>query len=281
MRNRAHLFFLLLAIQDSAGTKLFEFEKIPGMSLLEFSAASLESEYYKEHLPSEFILCSSHFQKEVNTKSTRTIYVIYEDEDFVTPWLNIGIWSENYLWANIEHNYWYALGQVSDEDFAGWIHICLNINIENYEIETSINGRSFNKTQVRPFQEVPKFKVGNGKISSTRNPDYIEECEDIWTPYLYSQLQGIAINEYSNEKVSINWCDGMPLNRTNFVQVLFDNLKGCYENTNSVAFYEYCAICNSSLKTIYTMRGNCKSSILGPKKTFKKKISFKYFLQFR
>ena len=369
MRNRAHLFFLLLAIQDSAGTKLFEFEKTPGMSLLEFSAASLESKYYEEHLPNEFILCSSHFQKEVNTKSTRTIYVIYEDEDFVIPWFNIGIWSENYLWANIEHNYWYALGQVSDEDFAGWIHICLNINIENYEIETSINGRSFNKTQVRPFQDVPKFnlrigvvhhsekaiksqfygrvsniqllrhaeetslidltkdlcreredqsilswsnmkwnisgknvkvldtdssfvcsnssffnlyvpfsitrsrgkdvcfKLGNGEISSTRNPDYIEECEDIWTPYLYSQMQGIAINEYSNEKVSINWCDGMPLNRTNFIQVLFDNLKGCYENTNSVAFYEYCTICNSSLKTIYTMRGNCKSSILGPKKT--------------
>ena len=78
----------------------------------------------------------------------RPMIVKVEDEDFTTPWLNIGIWSENYLWANIEHNYWYAIGQVSDEDFATWIHICLNINIENYEIETSINGKSFNKTQV-------------------------------------------------------------------------------------------------------------------------------------
>ena len=364
--NRGHFFFWLLAIQASARTKLFEFEKTPGMSQLELSAGTLESES-REHLPNEFILCSSHFQKEVNTKSTRTIYVIYEDEDFTTPWLNIGIWSENFLWANIEHNYWYAIGQVSDEDFATWIHICLKINIENYEIETSINGKSFNKTQVRTFREEPPkfnlrigvvhhsekattsqfygrvsnvqllrhaketslsdltkdlckdredqsilswsnmrwniegknvkvldidssyicsnssffnlyvpfsitrsrgkdvcFKLGNGEISSTRKPEYIEECEDIWTPYLYSQTQGITINEYSNEKVSINWCDGMPLNRTHFVQVLFDTLKGCYENTNEVAFHEYCTICNSSLRTIYTMRGNCKSSILGP-----------------
>ena len=364
MMNKAYFYLLLLVIQDSAGIKMFEFEKTPGITPVGFSAATLESQITPQ-LPNEFVLCSSHFQREVNTKSTRTIYVIYEDEEFVTPWFNIGIWSENYLWANIEHNYWYAIGQVSDEDYAGWIHICLKIDINKLEIETSINGKSFNKTQVRKFQVVPKFnlkigvvhhsekavqsqffgrvsniqllryeeetllhdltknlcnereeqsillwsdfkwnlsgenvkaldtdssyvcsnssffdlyvpfsitrgrakdicsKLGNGEISSVQNPFYIEECEDLWTPYLYSQMKGKTINEYSHENVSINWCDGMPLNRTNFDQVTFDNLKDCYENTNRVALYEYCTICNSSFKTIYTMRGNCKSSILG------------------
>ena len=364
MMNEGYFYLLLLVILDSAGIKMFEFEKTPGITPVGFSAATLESQITPQ-LPNEFVLCSSHFQREVNTKSTRTVYVIYEDEEFVTPWFNIGIWSENFLWANIEHNYWYAIGQVSDEEFAGWIHICLKIDIDKHEIETSINGKSFNKTQVRKFQVVPKFnlkigvvhhsekavqsqffgrvsniqllrhaeetflndltkdlckerggqnilqwsnmkwnisgdnvkaldfdssyicsnssyfdlyvpfsitrnrgkdvcsKLGNGELSSVQNPYHIEECEDLWTPYLYSQMKGITMIEYSHEKVSINWCDGMPLNRTNFDQVLFDNVMGCYQNTNRVALYEYCTICNSSSRTIYTMRGNCKSSILG------------------
>ena len=355
-------FCLFLAFRVSFGIKMFEFNKNLGVSDSEFSAATLQN---KELIPKQFILCSSHFQREVNTPSTHTIYVIYEDEKFLTPWFNIGIWTENYLWANIENSDWYNLGKLLKGDFADWIHICLKFDIDKQEIETSINGRSHTKTRVGKFQKVPKLnlkigivhhsdsvipnqffgkvsniqilkyddetmlsdltkdlcknreelgilawsnmkwnifgegvkfvdtdssyicsnssyidlyvpfqvtrsrgkevcsKLGKGEISTLKHPITMKGCVDFWTPYLFSPEEEKTVNEYRNESKSLQWCHGMPYNNTKFDHVVYDNLKGCYENKYSLALYEYCTICNSSLSTIYKMRGNCKSSILG------------------
>ena len=130
---------LLLAFHISTGKMIFEFNKNFGSSNSGFSAAILENQKPAK-IPYQFILCSSHFQREVNTPSTQTIYVIYDDK-FVTPWFSIGIWSRNILWANIENRYWYKVGKVLQKDFANWIHICLKIDINKQEIETSVNGR--------------------------------------------------------------------------------------------------------------------------------------------
>ena len=54
-------------------------------------------------------------------------------------------------------------------------------------------GNSLMKASLSNYQ----FAYFFSPLGETRNPDYIEECEDIWTPYLYSQIQGIAIKEYS------------------------------------------------------------------------------------
>ena len=352
---------LFLALQVSSGKKIFEFDKTPRVSNSGFSAATLVN---NEQLPQKFVVCSSHFQKEVNTPSTHTIYVIYEDEEFVSPWFNIGIWKGNFLWANIENRYWYNLGKLSKAEFADWIHICLNIDNEKQEIETSVNGRTHNKTQIRKFEKVPKFnlrigvvlhsdisipiqffgrvsniqilryddetqlsaltkdlcknreelnilswsnmkwnihgetvnfldtdssyvcsnssyidlyvpfqvtksrgkevcsKLGKGEISTLKHPIHMKRCVDFWTPYLFTHEKK-TVNEYRNEPVSLKWCDGMPYNNSNFDQVVYDNQKGCYKNKYSVALYEHCTICNSSVGAIYKMRGNCKSSILG------------------
>ena len=96
---------------------MFEFEKTSGVSNSELSAATLENKE-PTMLPHQFILCSSHFQREVNTPSTHTIYVIYEDEEVVTPWFSIGVWTGNFLWANIENSHWYNLGRLLKGDFA-------------------------------------------------------------------------------------------------------------------------------------------------------------------
>ena len=156
-----NLCLLSVIVHASLKSKVFEFEKSPTLSSSGFSVATLEN---RPSLPSKFVLCSSHFQREVNTKSTRTIYVIYEDDQFLIPWFNIGIWSENFLWANIENSYWYALAKVTEEDFADWIHICLDIDTEQKEIITSINRKSYNKTLLREFQKVPKFYLKIGKV---------------------------------------------------------------------------------------------------------------------
>ena len=208
-----------LAFHLSTGKMIFEFNKNFGLSNSGFSAAILENQKPAK-IPYQFILCSSHFQREVNTPSTHTIYVIYDDK-FVTPWFSIGIWSRNILWANIENRYWYKVGKVLQKDFANWIHICLKIDIDKQEIETSVNGRSFNKTVLRKFQKVPKklnLKIGmvhhsdiatpNQFIGKVSNIQILKDDDEISltnvTKDLCKNREELSILTWSNMKWNIN-----------------------------------------------------------------------------
>ena len=78
--------------------KVFEFEKNSSGDGFAFSTLSNKPD---TSLPDHFILCSSHFQKSVNTINTHTVYVIYQDDGMTEPWLNIGVWGDG-LWVNIK-----------------------------------------------------------------------------------------------------------------------------------------------------------------------------------
>ena len=119
-------------------------------------------------LQKDFILCSAHFQKTIDTKNNRGIYVIYQDEELLKPWLSIGIWVENALWVNVAFKYWYDLGRVPDYLMQKWIHICLKIDIEGKSIEANVNGQMFNTVpNVKGLTPTPKFNLLLGLVNES------------------------------------------------------------------------------------------------------------------
>ena len=371
------LLIFLVTVSCSFAVKTLEFTHLESAST--FSSAILANKPTIK-LPEHFILCSSHYQTQMDTKNTRTIYVIYQDENLTVPWLSIGFWSEEKLWANVMHDTWHILGTLQSQDLFEWIHICLEIDLVKKTILTSINGKDFGITNVldmnpavisgfhirlgivhhsvravkeqfhgklaniqlllpvdgeqanltkslcieraktnilswsdmkwtfsgNNFKELEKdsslicpisqyadlrvpfqwsnkrgvdmcSKLGSGKITSlnhTYDTTLISEkslnikygvvdneCERFLTPYVYNEIEGIVRNENTGEEEILKWIPGFPVNLSGWSNVLFYREQRNFEN--HVNHKELCLVCNTSLKTIYTMRGNCKYSLLG------------------
>ena len=167
----AKIFFYFIIFNKYLTNKIFEFDSIPSENVL--SSAALTSKP-DTPLPKDFILCSSHFQKTINTKNNHGIYVIYQEEELVNPWLSIGIWTENLLWVNVAFKYWYELGSVPDAFMEKWMHICLKIDVEGKAIEASVNGQIHNAAlNVEGLTPTPKFNIQLGIIrDSYHNTTY-------------------------------------------------------------------------------------------------------------
>ena len=110
--------------------------------------------------------------------------------------------------------------------------------------------------------------LGNGIIASFPSNTSIfnrlkgvNVCRRYWSPYSYSLVDGIVINENTLLEEELLWSSGFPVNITDSSNVIFFPEERHYINKNEDM--EECLICNTSLKTEYTMRGNCKYSFLG------------------
>ena len=107
-------------------------------------------------------------------------------------------------------------------------------------------------------------KLGNGKISTfhtNASKDNNNECSGYWTPYLYSLMEGIVTNEITKLEEELLWWPGYPKNSSGFSTIMFSLTQKYFWNMDK--YREECLICNTSLKTEYTLRGNCKYSFLG------------------
>ncbi len=156
---------LTLAFYTSLSNRIFDFDG--QISQTDFSSAVLAN-IPETTLPKEFILCSSHFQRFINTKNVHSIYVIYQEEEMLKPWLSFGIWSKNILWVNIAYDYWYNLGIVPSEFMIKWLHICLKIDIAEKTIEANVNGRAFkNVSDVMGLTPTPKFNLRLGIVHTS------------------------------------------------------------------------------------------------------------------
>ena len=105
-KTKTFILSLTLAFYTSLSNRIFDFNG--QISQTDFSSAVLAN-IPETTLPEEFILCSSHFQRFINTKNVHSIYVIYQEEEMLKPWLSFGIWSKNILWVNVAYDYWYNL----------------------------------------------------------------------------------------------------------------------------------------------------------------------------
>ena len=143
-------FLFLLFFLDSLTCNLAVFEFIENdlEPTSELSSAVLANKPSIK-VPEHFILCSSHFQSQIDTKNTHTIYVLYQDENMTIPWFNIGFWTNNQLWLNvIGQNMWHNLGRLQSRDMFEWIHICLETDMVKETVVASINGNKFGVTNV-------------------------------------------------------------------------------------------------------------------------------------
>ena len=114
-------------------------------------------------LQNNVTICSTHKQDGVNIH-TRSIYVIYKDDSYQTPWFTIGFWSLGRLWANVDYKNWYILGNATTEQLFDWMHICVEINSSNKTLKAAIQQKIFptvfNISGLTPGLKLNNFKLG-------------------------------------------------------------------------------------------------------------------------
>ena len=152
MKNTIFVSLLLASVSLSLSIKVFNFKKTSSKTDGSFTEAKLEN-VPTENLPSQFTLCTSHLQGRID-QNTKTIFVIYRDQEHTQPWLSVGFWEEGLLWANLENEYWYLLYQIPVSRIFGWAHICTEIDLVEGVIRCSVNG-----LEVRQVEEVKRERL--------------------------------------------------------------------------------------------------------------------------
>ena len=226
----AKIFFYFIIFNKYLTNKIFEFDSIPSEHVL--SSAALTSKP-DTPLPKDFILCSSHFQKTINTKNNHGIYVIYQEEELLNPWLSIGIWMENLLWVNVAFKYWYPFGRVPDYFMEKWIHICLKIDVDGKSIEATVNGQTLKTAlNVEGLTPTPKFNIQLGIIhDSYHNTTYQFHGQITNIHLIQSEKHNLTSLSKSTCKIENNsnvlhW-DDMIWTRTNINETFLDRNKIC------------------------------------------------------
>ena len=165
MKHSTKIIFYFVLFNKYSTKKIFDFFSRPSDNVLSSAALTNKPEL---PLPKDFILCSSHFQKTRDTKNDHGIYIIYKEEELLNPWLTIGIWTDNILWANIAFKYWYPFGSVPDYFMEKWMHICLKIDIEGKSIEANVNGKRLKTIlDVEGLTPTPKFNLLLGLVNES------------------------------------------------------------------------------------------------------------------
>ena len=144
------------------GTRIFTFSEDTSENS-NVSSATLNNAII-EPLPNHFVICSSHKQQDL---TPNTIYVLYEDSEFLKPWFSIGVWyrSSHVLWANVKFNHFYRLTTVPQESFLSWVHICVEIDTIASTIRTSINGGAVSTVyDTKDLSPVPKLHLRLGIV---------------------------------------------------------------------------------------------------------------------
>ena len=116
-------------------------------------------------LPDAFIICSTHHQKEFNTRNTHSLYTVYENEIYEKSWFSIGFWSYGRLWAYVNDKEWYQLSTLPSEFSLDWITICIELDITMSTLSSSIGGVTYDVAQnVTGLYRSPKFNLVLGIV---------------------------------------------------------------------------------------------------------------------
>ena len=168
------LFSIFSILLHGKPLKLFKFhqhqhEQETQSSSSNFNLAKLKNDV-AETIQSTITICSSHKQEKIHTLNTHTIYVVYKNQSFQTPWFNIGFWNNAVLWANVDHLYWYNLGKAKSRELHDWIHICVEINLDSNSLRASIQGKIFPTVyNVSGLSAKHELNLGLGLVDHSMN----------------------------------------------------------------------------------------------------------------
>ena len=179
------------------GTKVFTFhERITESE--DLSSATLTNAP-DAPLPDHFIICSSHKQQQIGTRNTQTIYVLYEDSEFIRPWFSIGFWKLTYdyvLMVNIRYDRWYDLGQVTRETFQFWIHVCVEVDTVNGALRASINGGNVTTVEkVRGLTPGQKLNLRLGVGHDNRDDNLYQYFGSVSNINIFTVQKEIEVEE--------------------------------------------------------------------------------------
>ena len=192
------IIFCLIAKDFSL--KVFEFKNTKNS--LELASATSKI-YLIDNPTTEIIICSNHKQTQLNTENTQTIYVIYNDDSFQKPWFSIGFWNKVMLWANINGQSWFKLGNMPFSIILDWIHICVRIDFDSKTLTASINGQIFPVVyNITHLPLNPKFNIRLGIVHHSDLPHKQQFYGSITNFVVYENAEKIDLEKISQTSCS-------------------------------------------------------------------------------
>ena len=142
-------------------------------------------------LSEKFIICSSHQQRHFDIINTHSIYVLYSDVNMTKPWFSIGFYRNHILWANLNYDHWYEIGQILKEETMSWINICTEFDSASNQLKTSINGGNITTNlDVSGLNPTPKLHIRLGVVDESYHGKIVQ---------FYGNIGGINIITSKND----------------------------------------------------------------------------------
>ena len=118
-------------------------------------------------LPAKFVVCFTSFQKRLN-HSSNALFSLYEDDQHQSRWLSLGLWSDQFVWADLNNNTWIKFSKVPLTWLRSWMSFCLDIDTETGIFQLSINGQSPHRGSVKKdFKENQRLYLRLGIVESS------------------------------------------------------------------------------------------------------------------
>ena len=124
--------------------KVLDFQRISDDIEESISTATAASDIL---LPSNFVICTSHYQKRINA-SSHSIFVLYVDEEFETRWFTVGLW-EDAFWIEFNNASWIPFHRTPLLELKTWINVCVEINIVTKLFKLSVNGEDLQEGRTK------------------------------------------------------------------------------------------------------------------------------------
>ena len=167
-------------------------------------------------LPTNFVVCTSHYQKRINA-SQNSIFVLYEDEQFETRWFTVGLW-EDAFWIEFNNATWIPFHRTPLLELKTWINLCVEINIVTRIFKLSVNGEDLQQGSTEyNFRESYNLHL---KLGQTENswvaPEKYQFVGMVRSLNIFStkvlrniSLEKLSINPESYEKIAdlLSWDD--------------------------------------------------------------------------
>ena len=192
--NFATISYLVCA---AVSLKVLDFQRISDDIEESISTATAASGIL---LPSNFVICTSHYQKRINA-SSHSIFVLYVDEEFETRWFTVGLW-EDAFWIEFNNASWIPFHRTPLLELKTWINICVEINIKTKLFKLSVNGEDLQEGRTKyNFRNNYNLHLRLGQTENSWSKEKYQFVGTVRSVNIFTSkvLKNISLENLSNE----------------------------------------------------------------------------------
>ena len=182
---------------SAVSLKVLDFQRISDDLEERISTATATSSIL---LPSNFVICTSHYQKRINS-SSHSIFVLYVDEEFETRWFTVGLW-EDAFWIEFNNASWIPFHRNPLLELKTWINVCVEIDIVTKLFKLSVNGEDLQEGRTKfNFRENYNLHLRLGQTENSWSKDKYQFVGKVRSVNIFTTkvLKNISLENLSKE----------------------------------------------------------------------------------